>query len=434
MPENLRCVSGEHTFPVLGSIPLLVAEPLSFHSSWESGLGRFVEQMTASEKQLLVELFEQNLGERGKQRVTQVVQGLARHREEVVRLMHRLGVTASLDRGVDEQQRPYSPETYLTLIHRDYGWPPEVDEVAVSWERLLRVLPQDFQLGPAVVLGAGTGRLAWQMASQLGDGAPVLALDINPLPFIVTALLQAGEPITLTELPAHPRRSSTATLSRQLKCPLPPTPELQLLFADGLHPPLTPHAFQTVVTPWFVDQVPQDAALIPELVHELLVEGGSFICTGPFVYDTGLTKPSLRYCADEFIELVQQAGFEITRASYESEPYAASPLSTQGRIEHVLYMHARKVASKAADRPSMPAYLRPGPGARLPVAVLPSIAGQRFHPQQVSEVAALIDGQRSVLDITSILVERGVLADDGAADAAVRACIQLLRRQPGQHD
>jgi len=82
----------------------------------------------------------------------------------------------------------------------------------------------------------------------------------------------------------------------------------------------------------------------------------------------------------------------------------------------------------------MPAYLRPGPGARLPVAVLPSIAGQRFHPQQVSEVAALIDGQRSVLDITSILVERGVLADDGAADAAVRACIQLLRRQPGQHD
>lgn len=436
---DVRCASGEHSFPLLGEIPLLMTDPASWRSRWSEGMGLFVNQMTASERQLLVELFEQDLRPRGKNRVTQVAQGLARHREEVVHLMQRLGVHATFERpppseGTERADRQrFSPETYLTLIHRDYGWAPEVDEVGVSWARLLRVLPGDFRLGSCVVLGAGTGRLAWQLAAQFGDGAPVLALDINPLPFIVTALLQCGEQVSLTELPAHPRRSSLAALTRPLRCPLPSAPALQLLFADGVDPPLARGALQTVVTPWFVDQVPPDAASIPPLVFDLLVDGGSFICTGPFLYDAGLTKPSLRYCADEFIEMVESAGFEITMASYETEPYAASPLSTQGRTEHVLYMHARKVASKA-QRTHQPAFLRRGPGTHLPVEAMPGLAGRHFEPQQVSDVAALIDGQRSVLDITNILVERGVLADDGAADAAVIACIQVLRQQLGKHD
>lgn len=430
-PRTLACARGPHEFPIVAGIPLLSKEPDAWLKRWGEGMGRFVDQMSTSEKQLLVEIFEEDLGERGKQRVRQVIQGLALHRDEVVALMQRAGVEPLPSAATGQRAGTYSPETYFTLIHRDYGWAPEVDEVAISWGRLLRVLPSDFKLGSSLVLGAGTGRLAWQLAAQLGDGAPVLAVDINPLPFIITALLLAGEPVSLTELPAHPRRSTEATRTRALRCPLPPAPQLSLLFADGLDPPVPRGVFDTVVTPWFVDQVPADAAQIPALVSELLVDGGSFICTGPFLYDAGHTKPSLRYCADEFIEVVQRSGFEITTASYEVEPYVASPLSTQGRIEHVLYMHARKAGGATSTRLDPHPYLRPGPGGALPIPRPSGLEGRTFQPFQVNEVAALLDGTRSVLDITSALVTRGVLADDGAADAVVRACLQLILKQLG---
>jgi hypothetical protein len=258
----------------------------------------------------------------------------------------------------------------------------------------------------------------------------VLALDINPLPFLVTGLLLAGREVLLTELPAHPRKSNAAAVQRRLTCPLPTAPQLALLFADGLKPPVEPGTFDTVVTPWFVDQVPEDAAVVPELVNDLLCDGGSYICTGPFVYEAAHTRPALRYCADEYIEAVGRSGFVVTSASYETESYAASPLSTQGRTEHVLYMHARKVAAGAKGRRSrLPSFLKPGAGATDPVSRPEGLDGVEFSTPAVAEVATLINGQRTVLQIAELLIERGSLADDGTADAAVRGCLKAIFKQ-----
>jgi hypothetical protein len=274
-------------------------------------------------------------------------------------------------------------------------------------------------------MGAGTGRLAWQIAIEFSGFAPVLALDINPLPFIVTALLLSGENVALSELPAHPRKSTMPFLTRTLSCALAPAPSLCLALADALDPPVARGRWQTVVAPWFVDEVPENAALVPELVSSLLVEGGSFICTGPFLYDSGHTKSALRYCADEFVELVKHAGFEVTTATYEPEPYMVSPISTQGRIEHVLYLHARKDSSRRVARRELPAFLTPA-GAEKPIPRPTGIQNTQFSPPEVAEVAALIDGERSVQDITVILIERGVLVNDGTQESGVRGCLRAI--------
>lgn len=429
---KLGCATCDATYPVVLGIPLLTTDSEAWRGRWCEGLGSFVAQMNFTEKQLLVELLEQSLTERTRTRVSQVVQGIAQHRDEVTTLLGRGGIIPQEPRGGADEAAAYSPETYFTLIHRDYGWAPELDEVAVSWERLQQVLPQDFKPGRTLMLGAGTGRLAWQVAASFGDPSPVLAIDINPLPFLVTALLLAGERVDLTELPAHARRSNLSARTRTLSCPLPPPPNLKLILGDGLEPPVATGVFDTVITPWFVDQVPKDAATIPPLVASLLREGGSYICTGPFLYDARHTKASRRYCADEYIEQVGRAGFVVTRATYQTEPYVASPLSTQGRIEHVLYMHAQKQGSPVVHEETLPPYLVPGSGAALAIPRPEGLSQLDLAPPEVAAVAALIDGKRSVLAITGTLVERGVLADDGTADAAVRACLKLILKALGR--
>ena len=431
--ERLWCERCSQSYPALLGVPLVTARPSEWRERWEKGLGLFAEAMLRAEKELQVAFFDEELSDRSQNRVRQVIGALGQHREEVLALMSRAGIQAKAPpQPTDKQPRgpgEYSPETYFSHILRDYGWQPEVDEVAVSWGRLRQVLPPDFKPGNTLVLGAGTGRLAWQFASEFGDAASVLAIDVNPLPFIVTQLLMAGEAVSLTELPAHPKRSNQVAVTRKLACALPPTSRLSLLLADGLEPPVAPGRWDTVIAPWFVDEVPTDAAVVPELARTLLREGGSFICVGPFLYDNAHTKPFLRYCADEFVDHVRQAGFEVTVAKYDAESYMASPLSSHTRVEYVLYLHTRKDSARRVVPPEAPSYLKPGTGASLPIPLLPGLGDTQFSPEQVAEVAALIDGSRNIRQITRVLLERGVLVNDGTAESAVRGCLKIILKQ-----
>ena len=438
--ERVSCQRCGKSYPVLLGVPVVSARPEEWRERWQKGLGLFSEWMMRAEKELQVAFFDEELSDRSQNRIGQVVRALGQHREEVLALMSRAGIhpkaPSDPQRGEPQKGEPqqsaaseWSPETYFSHMLRDYAWQPEVDEVAASWARLKAVFPPDFKAGNTLVLGAGTGRLAWQFATELDSSASVLALDVNPLPFLVTRLLMAGEEVRLTELPAHPRKSNLVAVTRRLACALPPTPRVKFVLADALDPPVALGRWDTVVAPWFVDEVPTDAAVVPELARSLLREGGSFICMGPLLYDNAHTKPFLRYCGDEFVDLVRRAGFEVTRATYDAESYMASPLSSHSRVEHVLYLHARKDSSRRSVLPELPAYLKPGPGAALPIPPPAGVREMQFSPEQVAEVAALVDGSRNVRQITKMLLDRGVLVNDGTAESAVRGCLKIMLKQ-----
>jgi hypothetical protein len=107
----------------------------------------------------------------------------------------------------------------------------------------------------------------------------------------------------------------------------------------------------------------------------------------------------------------------------------ASPLSSHTRVEHVLYLHARKVSSLRTVPPELPAYLKPGAGASLSIPEPPGLRETQFSPEQVAEVAALIDGSRNIRQITKLLLDRGVLVNDGTAESAVRGCLKIVLKQ-----
>jgi hypothetical protein len=122
--------------------------------------------------------------------------------------------------------------------------------------------------------------------------------------------------------------------------PLQPA-SFQFLFADGVDPPFADGSFDTVVTPWFIDQVPRDLPAFFARLARLLPPGGRWLNQGPLVYPEQ-TAFAQRFSRDELFELVAAAGFTIDGWSRASLPYLVSPLSGTGKVESVLSFAASR--------------------------------------------------------------------------------------------
>ena len=106
-------------------------------------------------------------------------------------------------------------------------------------------------------------------------------------------------------------------------------------FANGMAPPFRNGTFDTVVTPWFIDQVPTDLPAFLARVRGVLKPGGRWINHGPLIYP--VDAPLARcFSREEVFELASRAGFRIDKWSSQSAPHLVSPLSGRGKIEWVL--------------------------------------------------------------------------------------------------
>lgn len=98
-------------------------------------------------------------------------------------------------------------------------------------------------------------------------------------------------------------------------------------------------SFDSVVTPWFIDQVPQDLPAFMTEVGRLLRPGGLWLNQGPLIYPEQVPFER-RYSADELFELATARGFVIAESRRASQPYLVSPLSGHGKLEAVLSFRA----------------------------------------------------------------------------------------------
>jgi len=416
------CQACSGRFPTVGGIPLLLANPDAVLESWRAGLDQFNREMAESARHVLAAAVDAGLPAKARARLLALGEALPQHANNILVLFGEAGI---FQQGMRAGVNASDLLEYYSLIHRDFVWAPEVDEVTPSVETILSVLPSSFLLGRTLVLGAGTGKLAWELGLRFAQAEPIVALDVNPLPFLITAKLLRGESLELFELPGQPRRSVDASRLRKIGSRSPTLSSLRLIFGDGLAPPFLEGSFDTVITPWFVDQVPKNAAELAPTIARLLAPGGSWVNHGPLIYNPGHTAAAHRYTADEFLELVQNAGFLVTRSCYEAEPYMASPLSSQARRETVLTFHASKEVGARSH--VEPAFLS-DPSGLLPVPRLDAPLQTQATLPILGILAGLCDGTRGVRELSVRLVEMGELADDGTAEAAVRGCLRVLLR------
>jgi SAM-dependent methyltransferase len=224
-------------------------------------------------------------------------------------------------------------------VYRDWGWEEaghleNARSLAAVVARLSRPA-----LGRTLVLGAGACRLAYEL-HRFG-ALETAVLDIDPFLLVIAEAVVRGDAVRLTEATATAHDATQVSRVWNLSARAGPLGDdvFHFFFANGLDPPFADASFDTVVTPWFIDQVPADLPSFLSTVARLLRPQGRWINHGPLIYpaDAPLSR---RYSRQELFELCAAAGLRVKDWSSESCEYLVSPLSGRGRVERVLTFEA----------------------------------------------------------------------------------------------
>jgi uncharacterized protein YbaR (Trm112 family) len=409
------CEACKKRFPPLGRVPCLLPDAEHWRSLWRAQLAVIHEEAERTVATFETELRKPGLLAETRARLEQQI-GLTRTIVTEIddALVGPVGAPAPLGTPLPG----FQPLETLHLLHRDWGW-AESDENERALACVERALSAP--LGKTLVLGAGACRLAYDL--HLRHHAEItIALDIDPLVLTLADRIVRGERVPLTEARSNATEITRLGALRTLSAPEGEARGLFLVLANGLAPPFRDHAFDTVVTPWFIDLVPPDMRDALGPIHKLLAPGGRWLDYGPLLYP--LSRPAAsRFSREEVFEMAHRAGFEIEKTTSELLPYSLSPLAERGRLELCIAFSARAV-DPPADAKDPPSFIV------LPHLPVPDFPGRSLFVHESAALRAvveLIDGKRSINDIARAITERA-----GTNPAAIKDTIRfcLLETHP----
>lgn len=420
------CSSG---FPVIGDIPWLFPDPRQALADWRGRLGMLTGHLAAEAAAMHAAAASVGIAAATRRRLEHVA---AAHEDQIVRLRALLaplgldesGAALATHQGLGTRLPLQQGLTnYYVNLHRDWSWGEE--ENARALEEIRAALSGSLAgLGRTLVHGAGAGRLAYDLHVN-GDAPLTVATDFNPLLLFVAREVFAGRNVELYEFPIAPRRSEDHAVLRRLAAPALPRPGLELVAADALQPPFADGAFDTVVTPWFVDIIGEPFARVAARVNLALKPGGRWINTGSLAFSRAAHAD--RIGLDEVRELLPAAGFGAATVREASMPYMRSPASRHSRVEEVVTWVTTK-SSAPAESPrtrAVPDWLL---DAGKPVPRTAAFEMQAISSRVHAFMLALINGERSTRDMARVLADQKLVPAQ-EAEAAVRTFLQRLHEE-----
>jgi hypothetical protein len=369
-----------------------------------------------------------------KQRLLRYKSAIEQHRRALQKLMQPLDVQAlSGDYETYLALRTRLPidqglNTYYANVHRDWSWGDDENRASIS--QIQAVLPEHADLGKVLVLGAGAGRLAYDLHMQF-DVSHTVALDFNPLLLLVANTVAHGGTLKLHEFPIAPKSLEDDAVLRTLAAPDPVSDNFHLLLGDALRAPFASAAFDTVVTPWLIDIISEDLPLLGARINGLLKDNGRWINFGSLAFSS--PERARRYSPEETKEIVAECGFSNPGVVEATIPYRCSPASRHGRQEKVFTFSAckeRRVAAPNRHR-ALPDWIVTG---REAVPLSPAFRNQAMSTQIYAFIMSLIDGKRTIQDM-ALLLEKQKLMSRAEAEPAIRSFLTRMyddaQKSPG---
>ncbi len=409
-PELLCQVCG-HAVPSFARAPCLLRDPEGYVEETRARLAAFEDEAARTSARLEAELRRPGLLESTSDRLRRRLTATERLASDVRASLLEIGA----GRSTSGHAPRASILANLHYLHRDWGWARESDEHARALAFVQSVVRAP--LGTTAVLGAGACRLAYDLHLDAG-GDVTLALDLDPLLVAAGSRVLAGERVDLVEAPANPFDLDALDRTWALEAPRGRAEGLHLILADALRPPLAPGAFDTVITPWFVDQIVPDLRAFLGVMAAMLRPGGRWIFFGPLLYPLALA-PSLRFTRQEVGELAALAGFTMEESVEGALDFSRSPLTKNGRTERCFAFSARLDGPQARAPGAPPAWLVL-PYLAVPRASTPLEASVRPAAKAILD---LVDGRRSVADIAAHLAKSLSTAEPTTLEDTVRHCL-----------
>ncbi|NJN52206.1 MAG: class I SAM-dependent methyltransferase [Gammaproteobacteria bacterium] len=301
--------------------------------------------------------------------------------------------------------------SYHANLHRDWVWGGQENDAAHSMVSAVLSQPAD---GTWLVLGAGAGRLAYDLARAASDRS-VVAVDLNPLFMVAAQQISAGASLEHIEFPLAPVDGESIAITRTLSAPG-AVSNLKFVLADAMRAPFVAGSVGAVITPWFIDVIDEDLPRLAQRINRLLAPGGRWVIFGSLVFDH--PDPRRQYSHAEVLEILTGAGFEDVVEQEQDIPYLCSPASRHGRRERVVAIGSTKRSESEAPprHEALPEWLTHSNRA---VPQLESFKLQAMSTRIYAFIMSLIDGKRSLRDM-AVLMEEQKLMPRREAEEAIR--------------
>ena len=423
--ETYHCKACDIDFPSVNEIPWMFAEPRAALGEWRGRLQFALQKLSHESAGLDQELKGTDLPALARRRVERYKKCVDSHRRKLQKLL----------RPVDVQSLQGNHETYLAMrtrlpadqglntyyanIHRDWAWGDEENQA--SLKQIQAVLHDHADLGNVLVLGAGAGRLAYDLHTNMHCTATV-AMDFNPLLMLVAQAMADGKQLTLYEFPIAPLALEDDAVLRKLSAPQPAGEDFHLVLGDALRPPFPENSFDTVVTPWLIDIITEDFPTLAARINRLLKKEGRWVNFGSLAFSNA--RRADRHSPEEVKAIVAENGFSDPYVSQATIPYMCSPASRHGRQERVFTFSAYKErnAKKPERHKALPDWIVKGSD---PVPLTASFRQQAMTTQIYSFIMSLIDGRRSIKDMAIVLENQRLMTKE-EAEPAIRTFLTKM--------
>ncbi len=415
--KGVYCGACKVEFPALAGIPWLFAEPDASLGEWRGRYRMAVQKLGGEVAECDRELDRKDLRSLTRRRVERYRNAVDEHRRRLMKLLEPLDAhttTAAYETYLALRTRLPPDQglyTYYGNVHRDWAWGKE--ENAASLGQVRAVVQDNATLGRTLVLGAGAGRLAYDIAAEL-DTDLVVAFDFNPMLLLVAQKMAAGETLKLYEFPIAPKSLEDDAVLRKLSAPAKAGDGFHLVLGDALRPPFADGSFDTVVTPWLIDIIDEDLPVLAGRINALLRDEGRWVNFGSLAFDSA--APAKRYSPDEVSAIVSEAGFSDPYVSEATIPYMCSPASRHGRQERVYTFSAfrERPVKKPARHRALPDWIVTG---REAVPLSQAFRTQAVTTQIYAFMMSLIDGKRSIEDMAAVMEKQRLMPRDEAVPA-----------------
>lgn len=435
---SFHCEGCNSEFFSLGGIPCLFTTGIQQKSLWQHQMSMMETQGVDALEHLDYILQGYDVSVLTRNRLVQAREAMSESLEMIIGQLKGAGLVSRRE-PLFEQMKVDNPTEYYHHILRDWAWdaepskhyPTHVNDA--NLERVLNVW-QNPQPGKMLFLGAGAGRLSWDLHKVLRPEFTI-ASDINP--FLLTCaytLIKRRKPLTLPELYTYPQVGYPFSRSWVMQPPDDPYDlhkSWYALGADVWNMPLKESSVDSIVTSWLLDVTGGDVKDLISVISYLLKPGGYWVNTGPLLY-SGQLGFDLKYSAEEILDFADMAGFDLELQSVEEVAHMASPLNARYHHEQILSFSARKreQAKPIAEPGNTDEWLTP-PWLVMHHLPVPNIQFQcQMGHDFIRQVLSLVDGQRSIYLIAQ-MVQPGLPEGVDAKEAVVALFGQILEQMAG---
>jgi len=438
--ETLQCTRCGTSHFSLGDVPCLFPAGTHHKLIWQHQTATMQYMAQQGLAALHESLSRYDLTDATRQRLADIQTASRVNIDTILSLLHTHGIDPIPDEQLS-QMNPGDLNEYFDLLLRDWAWDTTTNanpENTAALERTLAAI-QKLPAKPTriLVLGAGAGRLSWDLHVRLQPEYTV-ALDANPLVLAAAdELVHQRQPIEIGEFKNFPQIGFEHAHCWSLEPPEDINNASSTWFPLGANVwqlPFARESFDLIITPWFIDVNGGDVRDLIAVINEKLIPGGHWVNSGPLLFTRHLPV-QLKYSAGEIKEFMSLAGFSFIDETIANMDYLRSPLEARFRQEQVWTFSAEKnksLAEKTAIEGAAAAWL-----VMHHLSIPPGNYSSRDSHPLIDAILLLVDGNRSINDICHEIGPH-LPPDVPVKDVVVTLFGQILSEhsgntQPGQH-